>query len=251
MKSPSLHAVIPVKSFASAKQRLSPLLNAHERASLACAMFEDVLDVIVGSPCLAGTLVVTDDVQAAAIANARGARVLTGPAEAGLRPAIRHAARALCDAGHLGMLMIPADLPMVKPTDLELITLAHGTAPAVTLVAASSDGGTNALVCSPPDAIDACFGHESFRLHRQAAQEAGLVAKVLMLPRLERDIDRPEDLFAFLQQPSGPRTHAYLAVSGIAERLYELNTQARPAHPKPIHCTAFISDESAAIQIKG
>lgn len=251
MNRPALLGVIPVKSFASAKQRLASLLEAHERAALARAMFEDVLDVMAHSPYLAGTLVVTSDVEAAAIARGCGADILAEPDEGGLVPAIRHAARVLCDAGQAGMLMIPADLPMIKHTDIELIVLAHGAAPAVTLVAASSDGGTNALVCSPPDAIPVCFGHDSFRVHRHIAQALGLTPKVLTLPRLARDIDRPEDLLAFLEQPSGTRTHAYLSSSGIAQRLYAASAHIRAPMQNHFHSSKFISDESAAIHQKG
>lgn len=213
-------AVMPVKSFTRAKQRLVPLLDARERAGLARAMFEDVLQVLVSSPSVAGVLVVTGDAQAAALARGAGADVLPDPAEAGLVPAVRAAARALVAAGRAGMLVVPADLPLIKPADLELIALGHRTSPAVTLVAASSDGGTNALACSPPDALPICFGDDSFRRHREVALALGLAPRILTLPRFGRDIDRPGDLFAFLAQPSATRTFAWLVDSGIAHRLH-------------------------------
>lgn len=236
MNAPLLWAVIPVKRFTRAKQRLAPLLDAHERAGLARAMFEDVLQVLAGCPFVAGTLVVTQDPEAAAIARRAGAEVLADPPEAGLAEALRHAARTLAAARCAGMLVVPADLPQITSADIELIALGHRRSPAVTLVAASSDGGTNALACSPPDAMPLLFGEDSFRCHRDAALALGLAPKLLTLPRFGRDIDRPDDLLACLDDRSSLRTHAYLAGSGIAHRLRQtrphmpIRTAAHPTH---------------------
>ena len=51
---PHIWTVVPVKSLAAAKQRLSPLLNDLERQRLARAMFEDVLAACVSARLLAG-----------------------------------------------------------------------------------------------------------------------------------------------------------------------------------------------------
>lgn len=232
MNLPTLWAVVPVKSFACAKQRLAPLLGARERATLARAMFEDVLQVLVRSPFVAGALVVTQDVEAATMARRAGAGVLSDPREPGLIPAVQHAARTLAAARCAGMLVVPADLPLITSADIELIALGHRSSPAVTLVAASSDGGTNALACSPPDAMPFFFGEDSFRRHRDGALALGLTPKVLTLPRFGRDIDRPEDLLAFLERPSATRTHACLTDSGIARRLRDPRTPTCPTPPE-------------------
>jgi 2-phospho-L-lactate guanylyltransferase len=225
MSSPQLWAAVPVKSFACAKQRLMPLLDARERSGLARAMFEDVLQVLAHCPHLAGTVVVTSDADAVAIARAAGVEVLDDSANAGLVPAVQLAARHLADAGCAGMLVVPADLPLITAADIELIALAHRVAPSITLVAASNDGGTNALACSPPAAMPFCFGEDSFRRHRDAALSLGLAPRALTLPRFGRDIDRPDDLFAFLQHPTPTRTYAYLTDSGIAQRLRQRQSE--------------------------
>lgn len=212
-------AVMPVKEFARAKQRLAPLLDASERAALACAMFEDVLQVLTSSPCVAGVLVVTGDARAGMIARKAGAEVLCDPPEPGLVPAVRHAARTLAAMRCAGMLVIPTDLPLIQSVDIESIGRRHGTSPSVTLVAANHDGGTNALACSPPEAIPIHFGQNSFQRHRGVALALGLKPTVLTLPRFGRDIDRPADLFALLAHPSATRTYAYLVSSGLARRL--------------------------------
>ena len=53
-------AAVPVKEFAGAKQRLSPLLTPQQRQALAAAMLEDVLAALADAP-LAGIMVNTLD----------------------------------------------------------------------------------------------------------------------------------------------------------------------------------------------
>ena len=229
MSGPSLWAVVPVKSFASAKIRLAAVLSADERGALARAMFEDVLDVLARSLSIAGVLVVSDDPQAAAIASLAGASVLRDPPEGGLNASVRAAARALAAGRQGGMLVVPADLPQITPADIELISLGHRRSPAVTLVAASRDGGTNALACSPPEVMPALFGDDSFRCHREAALALGLTPRVLSLPRFERDIDRPDDLLDFLRKASPTRTYACLKASAAVHRIAQARRRTRGA----------------------
>jgi 2-phospho-L-lactate/phosphoenolpyruvate guanylyltransferase len=216
---PGLWAVVPVKLFAHAKRRLMPLLSFHERRTLAGAMLGDVLSALVRAPCLTGVLVVTGDHSAQAMAQAAGAVVLNDSDNAGMNAAVDKAARRLADAGRSGMLVIPADVPLITTADVETIVLVHRAGPSVTLVPAGNDGGTNALACSPPLAVPCRFGEDSLREHREAARVAGITAGILRLERVGHDIDRPDDLAQFLLRPSPTRSYAYLVSSGIAERL--------------------------------
>ena len=65
---PIIHAVVPVKDTRQAKQRLAGVLSGAQRQELALAMIEDVLAVLARVDELAGILVVTADIAAAAIA---------------------------------------------------------------------------------------------------------------------------------------------------------------------------------------
>jgi 2-phospho-L-lactate/phosphoenolpyruvate guanylyltransferase len=220
-----LWAVVPVKSMAQAKQRLAGVLTPQERPALARAMLQDVLRALMASDCLAGTLVVTNDATATALAQAAGANVLADAPDAGLVPALRHAAQTLTQQGRAGMLIVPADVPLITPQDIVHIAQRHQRhargGRAATLVYASHDGGTNALACSPPDAVPLCYGPDSFRLHVQAARALGLTPDVLHMPRFGRDIDGPADLQSLLAEPAaaGSHTHAWLHASGVAQRL--------------------------------
>ena len=61
-------ALMPVKGFRNAKQRLSPLLGAAARELLAETMFRDVLRQVLLARGLAATFVVTGDDKVADIA---------------------------------------------------------------------------------------------------------------------------------------------------------------------------------------
>src|SRR5829696_9433525 len=125
----NLWAVVPVKLFDDTKQRLMPVLAADERAALARAMLEDVLAVLMRVAALAGVLVITRDADAAAIARKAGALVLDDVQNAGTTAAVTQAARHLAAARRGGMLVIPADLPLITPSDIESIVAAHRAAP--------------------------------------------------------------------------------------------------------------------------
>jgi 2-phospho-L-lactate guanylyltransferase len=226
-ESHGLWAVVPVKLFARTKRRLMPLLARHERGALARAMLADVLFALVRTHSLAGIMVITGDADAAAMAHAAGAFVLADAGNAGTTAAVTMAARHLAGVGRDGMLVIPADVPLITPADVEMIVVAHRAAPSVTLVPASIDGGTNALACSPPGAVQVCFGDNSLRQHREAAWARGIEPQILKLEHLGHDIDRPVDLATFLLRPSPTRSYAYLTTNGIAERLRRAHRNRR------------------------
>lgn len=214
-----LWAVVPVNLFARTKRRLKPLLSHDEREALARAMLEDVLLALTRTSALAGVMVITGDAKAAAMARAADAFVIADAENAGTTAAVTKAAQHLSGMGREGMLVVPADVPLITPADIETILAAHGTAPSTTLVPAGMDGGTNALACSPPGAIAFGFGDGSFRRHRNAARARGIEPKILRLERVGHDIDRPGDLATFLLRPSPTHTYAYLTTHGILERL--------------------------------
>src|SRR5512147_1397252 len=76
-------ALIPVKGFRNAKQRLSPLLDARDREALAEAMFRDVLRQVLLARRLHATFVITGNDVVAGIALALGAEVIREAAERG------------------------------------------------------------------------------------------------------------------------------------------------------------------------
>ncbi len=186
-------AVVPVKDFDAAKQRLRAALAPSERRALAQAMLADVLTALRRVGGLDRILLVTREPQAMALAQSFGCAILTEPANCGqtsavmraLEEARRHQARAV--------LTLPADVPLVAPADVEAI-LKAGAEAEVVLVPSQDHRGTNAVWVRPSVDFPLHFGEDSFHRHCRAAREGKMRVIVLELPRLAVDVDTPEDL---------------------------------------------------------
>ena len=219
----TIGAVLPVKDFGHAKQRLAGFLSAVERRQVCEAMAEDVLDILSRVSELSEIIVVTRDERAFELAARHGARVLAEPSNDGQSAAVERAAAALGRAGVESLLQVPGDVPGASADEIAAVLAAHGRAsdgaPAVTLVPSYDRRGTNCVLCSPPDALPFAFGHESFGAHCEAARAQGIAPRIIALPGLGLDIDTPDDLRAFVARPAAGRTLDYLRESGIAERL--------------------------------
>ena len=219
----TIGAVLPVKDFGHAKQRLAGFLSAVERRLLSEAMAEDVLETLSQVSEMSEIIVVTRDERAFELAARHGARVLAEPANDGQSAAVERAAAALGRAGVESLLQVPGDVPGASADEIAAVLAAHGRAsdgaPAVTLVPSHDRRGTNCVLCSPPDVLPFAFGHESFGPHCEAARAQGIAPRIIALPGLGLDIDTPDDLRAFVARPAAGRTLDYLRESGIAERL--------------------------------
>ena len=219
----TIGAVLPVKDFGHAKQRLAGFLGAVERRLLSEAMAEDVLETLSQVSELSEIIVVTRDERACELAARHGARVLAEPVNDGQSAAVKRAAGALGRAGVESLLQVPGDVPGASADEIAAVMAAHGSAvdgaAAVTLVPSRDRRGTNCLLCSPPDVLPFAFGHESFGPHCEAARAQGIAPRIMALPGLGLDIDTPDDLRAFMARPAAGRTLDYLRESGIAERL--------------------------------
>ena len=216
-------AVVPVKEFEGAKQRLSTRLSPEERRVLATTMLEDVLDAVSAVRELAGVVVVTVDPAATSLAARYSARVFTEGARDGHTGAVTAAARLLAREGRAGMMTMPGDIPRLSPAEIAAILAAHRAAPAFTIVPAHDDLGSNTIICSAPDAVPLRFGEDSFFPHLDAARARGIDPLVVRQPGIGMDIDNPVDLITFLKMapPVRTRTLAFLQQSGVAGRLLE------------------------------
>jgi len=194
-------ALLPVKGFRNAKQRLSPLLGAADRELLAEAMFRDVLREVTRARGLEATFVVTGNDRVAAIATAMGAAVIHEPSETGETGAVDFARLNLKRMGHEAVLILPGDMPLVRASDIEqvLAQVPDGaTAPFALLVPSHDRMGTNALLLAPPDVIKLRFGYDSFTYHLSQVAARGLPLRYFENEAIALDIDEPQDLRRFL-----------------------------------------------------
>ena len=188
-------AILPVKNFGHAKQRLADGMTPGARRALAEAMFSDVLVGLRRATAVDETLVVTSDNGAQQIAGGYGALVLDDNDE-GHNPAARRGIRAALEAGADRVLLVPGDCPLLAPAELDDL-LARRTERRSALIVPDRHGtGTNALLLQPPDVIAPSFGPDSCQRHRRDAEGAGVSAQVVEVLSLALDVDTPEDLSA-------------------------------------------------------
>jgi 2-phospho-L-lactate guanylyltransferase len=190
-------ALIPVKGFRNAKQRLSALLGSAEREAFAEAMFRDVLRQVLRASGITETVVVTGDDKVAAIAGSLGARVMLERAETGETDAVDFARISLKDAGREAVLILPGDLPLLRSGDIEVVIgqVPDGQiAPFALLVPSHDKLGTNALLLAPPDIIKLRFGYDSFSYHTSQVSAQGLPIRCFENEHIALDIDEPQDL---------------------------------------------------------
>jgi 2-phospho-L-lactate/phosphoenolpyruvate guanylyltransferase len=194
-------ALIPVKGFRNAKQRLSPLLDGGDREVLAEVMFRDVLKQVLKARGLVETYVVTGDSNVAEIAMSLGAQVIREKAEKGETEAVDFARNQLKQLRREAVLIIPGDMPLLRSADIEevLTQIPEGAGSPFALLVPSHDRmGTNALLLAPPDIIKLRFGYDSFSYHMNQVSAQGLPLRFIENERLALDIDEPKDLERFL-----------------------------------------------------
>jgi len=205
-----LWAVVPVKERGLAKERLAPVLPPQMRQAFALAMLEDVLSALTATPGIPGILVVTVDPEASHLAARYGARLVETGARNGHTGAVAAAARLLAAEGRAGMLALPGDIPLVTPAELAELLAAHPPAPSFTIAPSHDERGSNAIACSPPNAVPLRFGENSFYPHLRAAEAHGIKPNVLHLPGIALDIDNPEDVVSFMRIDAPTRARAVL-----------------------------------------
>ncbi len=192
-------AVLPVKRFAAAKQRLAAGIDDERREALAAAMLGDALEAIGGARSIERTIVVSEEPAAAELATAAGAEVLSEFADEGHSEAALAGIAAAEARGAACVVLLPIDCPLLDPRELDHL-LTGVPERYVAVVPDRHGSGTNALVLAPPSAIHPAFGEGSRARHVAAARAAGIPFGVEELASLGLDLDTPADVVALTRE---------------------------------------------------
>ncbi len=190
----SMWAIVPVKPLRRGKSRLSSVLSEDERAELNSSLLSHTLEVLNQVKEISNTLVVSRDNSALTIAREMGAKTVQEDGSPHLNTALRRATVIAQVYASRGVLILPADLPLMQSSDIEeLISLAENP-PVVVIAPDRHHSGTNALLLNPAGLLDYAFGPGSFQKHCEKAKKIGARLEICNLPSLELDLDLPEDL---------------------------------------------------------
>ena len=191
-------ALIPSKQLTAAKTRLSSALDEQAREQLSLRMLRHVIEQARLVAGVSACAVLSSDDRALSLAVELGARRI--PEQAGsLNRALDLGREWALGAGAEALLVVLSDLPLVRSQDLTELR----DSDADVVIAPSTDGGTNALLLRPAEAIPFRFGRDSARYHRFEADKRGLRVAFVETDSIRLDVDTPEDLAAY-QALSGP-----------------------------------------------
>ena len=212
----TLAIVVPVKSPRRAKHRLETVLSEPERERLAGVMAREVFAAVSGLT-MYGRFVISDDPDILEVGRSFGLEPLLDRVGQGQSAAVRHGFAAAWEQGFTAALTIPGDVPAVTPQELtDLCTYR----PEIEVVLAPDRErlGTNGLRLVPPHAITLRFGEDSFSLHQAEARRANRSFEARVVEGLRYDLDRPDDVVAFMQLSRDTATRRLLQELGAADR---------------------------------
>lgn len=181
-------AVIPVKDLRRSKERLSSILSQEEREKLVLWMLKRLFEALKHVS-LYKVIVLSPNEKVVRIAETMGFMGIMSKSD--LNGAIAEGLDLAQGIGADAAIILPADIPLVKPQDLRELLEVGLERPFFVLVP-SKDGGTNAIFLSLPTDFTPEFGEHSFERHLKQAKRYNYL--VVRNERLEFDVDGPEDL---------------------------------------------------------
>jgi 2-phospho-L-lactate guanylyltransferase len=184
-------AAIPVKSLAEAKSRLAQQLSSDERRDLVVSLLHKTITAIQASGVVERIAVVTPQ---ASLAAELPVDVL--PDAGSLNASLSGAVQWALSLGAGKLLIVPVDLPGITADAVR--ELIETDAPLYGIAIVSTvDGGTGALLLTPPNIIPPAFGPDSFARHLMLARLEGVRAEEVDSPAFALDLDTPDDLQRF------------------------------------------------------
>jgi 2-phospho-L-lactate guanylyltransferase len=187
-------AIVPVKPLRRGKSRLAAALNEEQRADLNRFLLERTIKTLVDLEEVEQVLVVSRDSSALSLARNLGARTVQEDGAPALNTALKRATVVAQVYASRGVLVIPADLPLLTRDDVKALLRRAIDPPVVVIAPDRHQKGTNALLLAPANLIEYDFGGNSFERHCERARRVGARLEIVNLPSLELDLDLPEDL---------------------------------------------------------
>ncbi len=189
----SLWAIVPVKPLRRGKSRLSSILSEEERAQLNHQLYQHTIHVLKQVSEISDILVVSRDSDVLTEARELDVRTVTENGSPALNNALRRACLFSKQFSQEGVLIVPADLPLLTPADVSAFLQERTSAPMIVISPDRSQQGTNMLFITPADLFTFSFGQDSYATHTAQARAAGARVVVYENEHIAIDLDTEED----------------------------------------------------------
>jgi 2-phospho-L-lactate/phosphoenolpyruvate guanylyltransferase len=192
----TIWAIVPVKPLRRGKSRLAGLLSEEQRTRLNRYLLEHTLTILNEISDIEHTLVVSRDPAALALTRSMGGRTVLEDGAPQFNTALQRATIVAQAQGARAVLILPADIPLVEPSDIIALLRQGHTPPVVVIAPDRRLDGTNGLFVNPAGLIEYGYGSGSFQRHSLRAIQAGAQLEIMHSDRFGLDLDLPEDLDA-------------------------------------------------------
>jgi 2-phospho-L-lactate guanylyltransferase len=177
--------VVPIRSFSSAKARLTGFLDDEQRARAIQHMATRVVEA--ASPMR--VVVVTSAPEVQRWARQLGVETIADPGS--LDAAASAGQAALAQVGKTRAVIAHADLPLARTLSSVVVGIDDDE---VALVPCHREDGTNVLSLPTAAEFRFAYGVRSFERHVAETSRLGLRLRIVRAPDLVVDVDAPEDL---------------------------------------------------------
>jgi 2-phospho-L-lactate guanylyltransferase len=198
----NIWAIVPLKPLSRTKSRLSPVLSQAQREKLSEQIFVNTLITLKKVKGIGGVLVVSRDSAALALARQYEVQTVQESGAPELNDALTRATEAVRLWNAQGVLIVPADIPLLRVRDFEAMLELSGGGPEIVIAPDRHGQGTNALLVRPPSLIPYRYGRASFPRHIAEAEAVGAAVQVYRSFSLGLDLDTPLDLEAYREAMS-------------------------------------------------
>lgn len=180
----TIWAIVPVKPLRRGKSRLAGMLSDQQRTRLNRYLLEHTLTIVNEISDIEHTLVVSRDPEALALTRSMGGRTVLEDGAPQINTAIKRATIVAKTQGARAVLILPADLPLVRSADLKNLLRRGKNPPSVVISPDRRQDGTNCLFINPAGLIEYAYGPGSFQRHCQRATEAGATLEIFNSERI-------------------------------------------------------------------
>lgn len=205
--------IIPIKSLEDGKKRLEPFLSPKERRGLILSLLKDVLTAATNARLSDKTLIVTPDSKIVRIIqnwNYPKLEYLIEPVAKGINHAIKNAVKLCTSQNISSILIIPADIPLVKSKDIDELIQLGLSKDSIILVPSHRKDGTNAFYQKLPNTMNAWYGENSFQKNLESISKQEISYHILEKNAFALDIDLKEDLEKFKQINDASETSLFI-----------------------------------------